>query len=414
MLVHPSDLRGYTRLAIAAITGLTETVELMHHNISRFPLIFGRPTQRRIGGIPGLVYGSIRGITRIAGGAVDMALGPIVPALAAMMEEPNASSPEREALLAAINGVSGDYLAKSGNPMTISMQVRRGGHPLPPEAEALARAIPSPQNKLLIMVHGLCRNDLQWTRKGHDHGAAIARDLGYSVVYLHYNTGLHVSENGESFAGIIKALAENWPVPVEELAIIGHSLGGLVARSACHYGALCGHGWLKKLKKLVFLGTPHHGTTAERMGNRLELVLGISPYSASLARLGSIRSAGITDLRYGSITRGDWEGTDRFAHKKDRRIPVPLPENTICYAIGATIGKKEYKRGRFLNCDGLVPLDSALGRHKDPALTLNFPESRQWVKHGISHFDMLNHPDVYEKIKEFMNTGESAGTPHSP
>lgn len=252
------------------------------------------------------------------------------------------------------------------------------------------------------MVHGLCRNDLQWSRNGHDHGTAIARDLGYSVVYLHYNTGLHVSENGESFAGIIDTLAENWPVPVEELAIIGHSMGGLVARSACHYGALCGHGWRKKLKKIVFLGTPHHGTTAERMGNRLEFILGISPYSASLKRLGSIRSAGITDLRYGSVTRLDWEGIDRFAHGKDRRIPLPLPENVICYAIGAAIGQKEFRRGRFLNCDGLVPLDSALGRHKNPGFTLDFPESRQWVKHGINHFDMLNHPDVYEKIRAFM------------
>ncbi len=401
-------------MAIAAVTGLAETVELMHHNISRFPLIFGRPTQQRMGGIPGLVYGSIRGITRIAGGAVDMALGPIVPALAAMMEAPDASSAAREALLAAVNGVSGDYLAKSGNPMAISMQLRRSGQPLNLETEALAHTIPSPQNKLLIMVHGLCRNDLQWSRNGHDHGAAIARDLGYSVVYLHYNTGLHVSENGESFADIIKTLAENWPAPVAELAIIGHSMGGLVARSACHYGGLSGHGWLKKLNKIVFLGTPHHGTTAERMGNRLEFVLGISPYSASLARLGSIRSAGITDLRYGSITRGDWEGTDRFAHAKDHRIPVPLPENAICYAIGTTIGKKEYRRGRFLNCDGLVPLDSALGRHKNPAFTLDFPESRQWVKHGINHFDMLNHPDVYEKIKEFMKTDESAGMTNCP
>jgi pimeloyl-ACP methyl ester carboxylesterase len=400
--LHPSDLRGLCKLTIAGVTGLTETVEQMHHTISRFPLLFGRPAQQRMGGISGLVYGSIRGITRAVGGAIDMALIPVAPALAAMMKNQNAHTPERDAFIAAINGILGDYMAGTGNPLAISMQMRLHGQPLEIGEKALSKAIGAAENKLLIMVHGLCRNDLQWNRKGHDHGAAIARDLGYSVVYLHYNTGLHVSENGKSFANEINALTEKWPVPLKELSIIAHSMGGLVTRSACHYGSLSGHEWLEKLKKIIFLGTPHHGTTAERMGNRLEFILGITPYSAPLARLGSIRSAGITDLRYGSVLREDWEGTDRFADSKDRRVIVPLPDKVRCYAIGAVIGKKDDTLGRLINCDGLVPLESALGRHKKPAYNLDFPKTHQYVKNGINHFDLLNHPDIYKKINAFI------------
>lgn len=396
---NPSDIRGLSQLVVAAVKGLTHTVALMHHNISRFPLIWRHPPEKPMKGISGMVYGSIRGITHVVGISLDLALRPMT----GMGEERTPSQPTREAWVAALNGVSGDYMAASGNPMAISMQLRLYGHPTTPESAVLAgETTGAAANRLLIMVHGLCMNDLQWQKNGHDHGKAVARDLGYSVAYLQYNTGLHVSENGQAFADRIEQLAKAWPVPLKEISIISHSMGGLVTRSACHYGDARGHAWLKKLKKIVFLGTPHHGTTLERMGNRLEWALGLSPYSAALLRLGSIRSAGITDLRYGSVIHGDWKGIDRFKPSKDRRTPVPLPENVKCYTIAATIGRKDYPYGRFLNTDGLVPLDSALGRHEKPAFNLAFPPSRQWVMHGINHFDLLGHPDVYQKIRAFM------------
>src|SRR4029453_3460663 len=98
----------------------------------------------------------------------------------------------------------------------------------------------------------------------HDHGAALARDLAYTPVYLHYNSGLHVSTNGQAFAERLEVLLQQWPGPVTELVLIGHSMGGLVARSACHYGTLASHGWLRRLARLRFLGTPHPGATAPR------------------------------------------------------------------------------------------------------------------------------------------------------
>ena len=221
--------------------------------------------------------------------------------------------PGREALLAALNGVLGDYLAASNKPLAIAMHLRRGGIALPMEREALAAAIPQAGSKIVVLLHGLCMSDLQWKRHGHDHGAALANDLGYTAVYLHYNSGLHISSNGRAFAELLESLVERWPVPVTELALVGHSMGGLVARSACHYGKLAHHAWLGHLAKAVFVGTPHHGAPLERGGNWVDLLLGTTPYSAPLARLGKIRSAGITDLRFGYLLDKDWKRRDRFA-----------------------------------------------------------------------------------------------------
>ncbi|MGO4781095.1 esterase/lipase family protein, partial [Lysobacter sp. 2RAB21] len=93
-------------------------------------------------------------------------------------------------------------------------------------------------------VHGLCMNDLQWNWDGHDHGAALAQDDGWTPVYLHYNSGRHISVSGREFASRLERLLREWPVPVERLAIVCHSMGGLVARSACYAAEQAGHRWL--------------------------------------------------------------------------------------------------------------------------------------------------------------------------
>ena len=145
-------------------------------------------------------------------------------------------------------------------------------------------------------------------------------------------------------------------------------------------------------------GTPHHGSLLERGGDWVNLCLGVSPYTTPFARLGKLRSAGITDLRYGNVLDEDWQGVDRFVHAGDLRHPVALPEGVRCYAIAANIGKKT--DGLF--GDGMVPLDSALGRHKEPGLTLSFAPSRKWVGYGMNHWEMLNHPAVYAQIRRWI------------
>lgn len=383
--VRASDLRGLNRLVIDATTRITDVVEAMHHNIATAPGALAGPLRGRPRGITGLVYRCIRGITRLVGGGIDAALAPFTP-----LGE-GSSSTEREAVVAALNGVVGDHLVATGNPLAIPMRFRRGGEPLSP----------SSGRRLLVLAHGLCMNDLQWNRKEHDHGAALARDLDFTPVYLHYNSGLHISTNGRAFAGLIEDLVDQWPAPVEELVFLGHSMGGLVMRSACHYGRAAGHGWLRHLKKVVFLGTPHHGSALERGGNRVDRILSISRYTAPLGRLGKIRSAGITDLRHGNLLDEDWEGHDRFEKPEDLRQPIPLPESVQCYAMAAAAREAGRLKSRLLG-DGLVPVHSALGLHQDAGRTLPIPESRQWIAQGLTHFDLLSRSEAYDKIREWL------------
>jgi len=405
--VRAADLRGVSRLAIDAVTGLTDLVEAMHHNIGSASSMVGIAPKGRTSGITGMVYGSIRGVTRMVGGGLDSLLA----RLNSLLGE-GASPPTREALIAVLNGVLGDYLVATGNPLAIPMTLRLDGRPLnlaTGRMNAVAVRARAHPGKLLILVHGLCMSDQQWTRHGHDHGAALARDLGYTPLYLHYNSGLHVSTNGREFASMLEALVHAWPVPVTDLTIVGHSMGGLVARSACHFGHAAGHTWPRVLRHLIFLGTPHHGAPLERGGNWVDLLLSVSPYSAPLARLGKIRSAGVTDLRYGLLLDEDWEGRDRFARRRDARTPVPLPAGVGCYAIAVTTGAAAGDaRDRMLG-DGLVPLASALGRHPKPERALPIPEENQWVRYGMNHLDLLSSPEVYAQIRRWLEAAQRKG-----
>ena len=398
--ISATDLSGFSRLAIDATTGLTDLVEAMHHNIASVSSVVGVAPGGRTTGITGLVYRTVRGITRLVGGGIDALLGQLAPLLGQ-----SSSTPAREAVLAALNGVLGDYLAATGNSLQITMRLRSNGLPLELTAQSLAAAAAqSGRNpgKVVILVHGLCMNDLQWTREGHDHGVALARDLGYTPVYLHYNSGLHISSNGRELAQLLESLVNEWPVPITDLVIIGHSMGGLVARSACHVGRESSHAWPRTLRKLVFLGTPHHGAPLARGGHWIDIILGVSPYTAPFARLGKIRSAGITDLRYGYLLDEDWAGRDRFAPINDRRQAVPLADGVLHYALAATTAASPRGAKGRLPGDGLVPVASALGRHADPRRSLALPEANVWIAHSMGHLDMLGSKEVYQQISHWL------------
>jgi len=395
--VRAADLRGVNQLTVAGVAGVVDLVEAMHHQIAVVPRLLVKPKRDRTTGITRLVYRSIHGVTGLVGRGIDLLFAHLAPVLG-----DHSTWPGREPLLAALNGVLGDHLAASVNPLAITMGLRRHGVALTLERAALAAAIPQASGKLLVLLHGLCMSDLQWTRDGHDHGEALARDLAYTPVYVHYNSGLHISTNGRTLAEQLEALVRVWPVQLTELVLVGYSMGGLVARSACHYGALAGHEWRRQLDKLIFIGTPHHGAPLERGGNWVNTLLGLSPYSAPLARLGKIRSAGITDLRYGNLLDDDWDGHDRFARGRDRRQAVPLPESVACFAIAATTTRKPARPAGRLLGDGLVPLASALGRHRNAQFALAFDKANQWVTYGTNHLDLLNRAEVYAQIKRWL------------
>jgi PGAP1-like protein len=392
---HLTDLRGVSRIVVDAISGSTGLVEAMHTSIASKPTrLAGAIVGGALNGTTSIVYKSIRGVTRAVGGGIDLALGAVAPALGHIE-----SSPAREAVIAALNGVLGDYLAETGNPLAVTMHLRHEGKPLELTRERLAAAIQVPSSKVLVLVHGLCRNDRRWERDGHNHGAELARDLSYTAAYLHYNTGLHISTNGRAFAQKLEELVAAWPVPLKEISILAHSMGGLVARSAHHYASAAGHAWRHKLRNLVFLGTPHHGVPLERAGHWFELLLEKTPYTAPFALLGRVRSAGITDLRHGYVLEEDWKGRNAFANRSDSRRSLPLPKHVQCYTIAGTIGDAPSPRRDRLIGDGLVPVASALGYHPDSRRRLHFPRSHQWTATGTSHLGLLSSGHVYERIR---------------
>ena len=398
--VQASDLRGLSRLATDATVGIVDLVERMHHTIARGTGIVGKAPQGSTTGVTGLVYRAVRGGARLTGRGLDALL-----AAATQWLPGRDSPPAREAALAALNGVWGDHLEATGNPLAIPMTLRLEGRALALDRESLAQACPQAGGRLLVLVHGLCMNDLQWQRDGHDHGQALAQTAGWSPVYLHYNSGRHVSSNGRDFARLLQQLVENWPVPVQELAIVGHSMGGLVTRSALHvamHDSTPPMLWPQRLTTLVFLGTPHHGAPLERGGQFVDRVLGLSPYVTPFARLGHARSAGITDLRFGNLQDADWQGRERHTQRHDDRRPTPLPPRVAAYCVAATTAESTQSLRSQVLGDGLVRIASALGHHRNPNLALGVPPSRQRVVTGAHHWDLLSRPEVDAALQEWL------------
>lgn len=392
-----SDARGLLRLGCDATVGITDLVEQMHLTILQRALPIGRPRRGRTGGITGAVYGSIRGITRLTSAGLDASVR-----LFERPQPPAATTAKREAALAAINGVWGDHLAASGNPLAIRMALRVGGRDVELTAAGLAAANAQPRRRIALLIHGLCMNDRAWQRNGHDYGALLAQELGYATLALNYNSGLHVSENGEQLAALLEQLVACWPGPVDELVLIGHSMGGLVARAACHAAGERSLAWLQRLRRLVFLGTPHHGAALERGGRLVDAMLELSPYAAPFARLGRARSAGITDLRFGNVRRADWQGRHAHDQRHDDRVPTPLPAGVPAYCVAATTAEAPRGLRHALLGDGLVSVASAWGEHRDRRLALAVPASHRILITQASHLDLLSHPQVALALQRWL------------
>jgi pimeloyl-ACP methyl ester carboxylesterase len=400
--LHGADLRGLLRLGTDAALGVTDVVEAVHGSVLSRIGLRGAAPQGRTAGLTGFVYRTVRGITQGAGRSADALLGAVTADV-----PPGASTAGREAALAVLNGVWGDHLLDTGNPLAIRSEFRVDGRPFAPSDHTSGR------DRIVVMVHGLCMNDLQWLRVGHDHGRMLAAETGRSVVYLHYNSGRHVSDNGQDLATLLQTLVSNWPVPVRELAIVGHSMGGLVARSACHIAQAQGLPWLAVLKQIVFLGTPHHGAPLERGGRVVDMLLGVSAHAAPFARLTRARSAGIADLGHGNVQAADWQDAagseprhaDRHAHRhehrRDTRVPTPLPAGVAAGFVAATQSSSAADRRSQWLGDGLVPLASALGEHRNPALALG-TDAERVVLTGADHWDLLSHPEVAAALRRWL------------
>ena len=404
--LHPSDLRALAQLATQATLGVTDIVEGVHQSVWSTFGVRGAGAGRTAG-LTGAIYRGIRTLAQALGTGAEQLLPRLPPHLASA--DPEHATPQRDAVIAVVNGVMGDRLAASANSLAIVMSLRHAGRALDWTGPM---TVPVATRKILLLIHGLCMSDRQWQPTSprassqatlqSDHARALCGELGYTPVYLRYNTGLHVSQNGRELAAQLEQLVDGWPAGVEEISVLAHSMGGLLMRSALHYGRQQGCDWPDRVRSVVFLGTPHHGAPLERAGNRVDTLLESTPYTAPFARLGQLRSAGITDLRYGYVVDEDWQGHDRFRRKADGRRPLPLPPGIAFYCVAASSAARRGLLAERLIGDGLVPLASALGQHADAQRCLAFAHDAQFIAYRTRHIDLLHSAEVTAQLLKWL------------
>ena len=348
----------------------------------------GAPVRLAHDGIATLVHASVRASLS----AVPKGGGRALALTAPKDGTPLTDDPRGAFALAALNGMWGDRIARDHAPLALGLDLRVDG-------EATS--------KLAVFVHGLCETDAAWRLGGGPaYGERLREDLGHTPVYARYNTGRHISDNGRALAAALDALVEGWPVPVEELVLVGHSMGGLVARSACHYGERDELAWTGPLRHVVCLGSPHMGAPLERAAARGSHWLSRLPETAPLARVLTVRSAGVKDLRYGACLEEDWQGVDPDEWGPDRCADFPFLPSATYYYVGATVARdKDSRLGRLIG-DVLVQFPSASG--DGPLRKLAFEIDHGLHVGGANHLQLLNHPRVYAQLLRWL-TGSREG-----
>ncbi|MEE4145054.1 MAG: alpha/beta fold hydrolase [Halieaceae bacterium] len=399
-----NSIQGGTRLVFDSVEGITNTVERMHESIARTPMLLA-PVQppRAHGLIAAGVYKVIRGINAGLREGVDRSFS----LLPRELRQAGNSTVETR-VVAALNGVFGDHLEDSGNALATPMCLRTPKHPLDPaNPEALADALPMASPHVVVLVHGLSLSELSWQRNGNPGiGDRLRDELGCTPLYLRYNTGRHISTNGREFAALLQLLRDNWPVPLESISLIGHSMGGLVIRSACSYARRDRAPWLQDLRRVVCLGTPHHGSPLEKAGHAFETAMKKLPYAEPML-FGKLRSAGIKDLRHGALLDEDWQGQHPDERSPDQHKVVPLIAGVDYYFAAASLGRDERDPLGHLLGDLLVRPDSAVGIHRNELKRLKIRPENCRVFHEKNHFDLLDDARVQEQVVDwFRSPGE--------
>jgi hypothetical protein len=357
--------------------------------------VAGGPTvaHRAHDGIAGLVYGGVGlGLKAAARGlrAADR-LG-----LGAPIED----SPRGRFVVAAVNGLIGDRLVAEGSPLAIEAGVRHRGRDLPLRPDAVAAAYPDASEALVVFVHGLCESEHYWDRRSRpgdqardtrhpadgrgapSYGARLAADEGWSSVYVRSNTGLPIAESGVALSAVLSRLVEAWPTEVRRIALVGHSMGGLIVRAACAVSTDADRTWTDRVTDVVLLGSPNLGSPVERSIARGVRLAHRVPELAPVARVFEQRSAGVLDLHDGPA--------DEVAHVPHARYHLVAATLTRSarHPLAASVG------------DLLVPFRSAAGLL--PNGEEIFPGADVLHVPRADHFDLLNHDDVYAALRGWL------------
>ncbi|MET0763940.1 MAG: hypothetical protein ABWY29_03685 [Blastococcus sp.] len=420
--MRADEVTGVAQLARITLRGGATRIHELHQGIAdrAFQAVgpAGRPVQVVHDAIAGLSYSGVRlGLgagARVAGGAA---------ALRAGGQDLDGERTGRVAL-AILNGANGDLVAREAPSLALGMTVRVAGRTVPVDPVGLREAFPDATGRLVVFLHGLTETEDSWGygaekhhgRPGVTYGSLLRQDLGLTPVHLRYNTGLHISENGRSLDALLAALVAAWPREVQDVVLIGHSMGGLVARSALHQaggGTPEAHGWTHLVRDTITLGSPHLGAPLERGVHRLTAHLDRLPETRPLARLLSLRSVGIKDLRRGTLVEADWTDRDLDDLTPGPHTHVPLHDGARHFVVLATLSRNPSGRLADLLGDLLVPPRSATGDTGDDD-RLAFPPDHVHRLGGLHHFDLLNHPRVYERIRSWLVDRPEGPRPDAP
>jgi pimeloyl-ACP methyl ester carboxylesterase len=294
------------------------------------------------------------------------------------------------------HGMFGTRFPTPGRGSCDEMTVRSERRPVRLDQRSLAQAFPEATGSLVIFLHGLVETERCWFRgagRAVDFGARLANDLGTTSVYVRYNSGRHVSENGDDLVALLSRLVAAWPVPVTDIVVIGHSMGGLVARSALYQAEELDAPWYSRVTRLVCLGTPHKGAPLERRTAQLVSLLGKSPLTSPFSHLLTARSDGIQDLAHGYVHRAQWAAGAGAEWR-------PKPGSGVGVRrlfVSATLSRSEGSTwGRFIGDLLVTPV--AAGDLTEEADIV-------WLG-GLNHFSLLHDTAVYETLLGWLRTDD--------
>jgi pimeloyl-ACP methyl ester carboxylesterase len=392
--VPPSDeVRGWSRL-IAAVADqvIAVTAQDLHRAINRSAFRWlgplGRPIESVNDAVVERAYGAVRAGLRGAGEVAALS----ADHLGSDADPPSAAAVKARAIA---HGVVGDELIALAPELDLEVTLRAGDREVDLEAASLCAAYPDAGGELVVFVHGLVDSDRVWLARAADEVSLpdVAAGTGATSLLIRYGSGRAIGRNGADLAELLEALVDGWPVPVTRLTIVGHSMGGLLARAACASAQAHGHRWIRALTDIVYLGTPHLGSWLEKFANVTSWTLRhASPHSAPFGRLLDGRSRGIKDLRYGALSEDAW-GTTPVDDLLSGRFPDGPWLDTVTHHL--IVGRLRSSARHPLNTlfgDALVSAHSAAGTGRRRRIAGDAPIVVIEVE--ARHTALMRHPEV--------------------
>lgn len=292
-----------------------------------------------------------------------------------------------------LNGLKGDLVAADHPVLEIPMALRLEGEDV--ATGDIGATFAGANGDVVVFVHGLAEDEQAWfsSEAGRGFPKRLAVDAGITPVLLRFNSGLRISDNGQRLAALLDDLQKNWPVPVRSLTFVGHSMGGLVVRSACEQGRAAGFPWVAHTHAVITLGTPHTGAPLEKVVNVIDWVMRRVPEAEPIGRVLAQRAEGVKDLRFGSLVADDWQGHEPDELLRNTRVEVPLLPHVNYYWVAGSLSRNSTDPVARLVGDGMVRLPSASavgtsGVHVG----------------GTGHMKLLDSDEVYDRLLAWVSS----------